>query len=91
MSDPTSAKGPLLLCFGLVLAGVVVAAIGGLTAGSILGGVIAATGAIPAAIAAWKGMQQETQGSLATGLAGVFVALGVGGLLVLLRLFDWVR
>jgi len=82
---------PLLISLGLVAAGVLIAALGGITAGSILGGVVAALGVVPAAWAAWAGMQKETQASLGMALLLVFVSLGVGGLLLLLRVVDWLR
>jgi hypothetical protein len=39
----------------------------------------------------WKGIQQETQGTLATSVVAVLVSLGAGGLLILMRLVDWFR
>ena len=91
MSSSTSAKAPLLLAAALVAAGLIIAAVGGLTAGSIPGGLIAAAGLIPSCYAAWKGMQQETQASLASALGMVFVSLGVGGILIILAIIDWLR
>ena len=69
----------------------ILGAIGGLSSGSIAGGIIAACGIIPAAWAAWAGMQQETQKSLAGALAMVFVSLAVGGLLLILGIIDLFR
>ncbi|HWM88350.1 MAG TPA: hypothetical protein VNO33_20990 [Kofleriaceae bacterium] len=91
MTSSTRTQAPLLLSLGLIAAGVIVAAAGGITSGSILGGVIAALGLVPACYAAWLGMQKETQGSLAVSLLLVFVSLGVGGILLLLRVVDWLR
>jgi len=91
MTSSPKVQTPLLISLGLVAAGVIIAAIGGITAGSILGGVVAALGAVPACWAAWAGMQKETQGSLGMALLLVFVSLGVGGLLLLLRVVDWLR
>jgi hypothetical protein len=84
-------KTPALVAFGLVVFGLVIAAVQGLTHGSIAGGVIAALGAIPALFGMWKGIQQETQGTLAISVVAVLVSLGVGGLLILLRVVDWFR
>jgi hypothetical protein len=84
-------KTPALVAFGLVVFGVVIAAVQGLTHGSIAGGVIAGLGAIPALYGMWKGIQQETQGTLAISVVAVLVALGVGGLLILMRVVDWFR
>jgi len=92
MGNPVAdSKTPALVAFGLVILGLMIAAVQGLTHGSILGGVIAASGAIPACLGMWKGIQQETQGTLATSVTAVLVSLGVGGLLILLRVVDWFR
>jgi hypothetical protein len=61
----------------------------GLTHGSIGGGVVAALGAIPACFGMWKGIQQETQGTLALSVSAVIVSLGVGGVLIVLRVIHW--
>jgi hypothetical protein len=92
MGNPVAdSKTPALIAFGLVVLGLMIAAVQGLTHGSILGGLIAASGAIPACFGMWKGIQQETQGTLATSVAAVLVSLGVGGILILLRVVDWFR
>lgn len=92
MGNPVAdSKTPALVAFGLVILGLAIAAVQGITHGSILGGLIAAAGAIPACFGMWKGIQQETQGTLATSVVAVLVSLGVGGLLILLRVVDWFR
>ena len=92
MGNPVAdSKTPALVAFGLVVLGLMIAAVQGLVHGSILGGLIAASGAIPACFGMWKGIQQETQGTLATSVTAVLVSLGVGGLLILLRVVDWFR
>lgn len=88
-SKPTQA--PLLISLALIAAGVIVAAVGGLTAGSVLGGVLAAMGAVPALYGTWQGMQKETQGSLGMALLLVFASLAVGAVLILLRVVDWLH
>ena len=91
MADPVpDSKTPALAAFGLVLVGLVIAAVQGLGHGSIAGGVIAALGAIPACFGMWKGIQQETQGTLAISVAAVLASLVVGGLLIVLRVVHWV-
>lgn len=87
----SSAQTPLFISLALVVVGLILGAIGGLSSGSIAGGIIAACGIIPAAWAAWAGMQQETQKSLAGALAMVFVSLGVGGLLLILGIINLFR
>jgi len=84
-------KTPAMLAFAFVAVGIVIAAVQGLTRGSIAGGIIAALGAIPALYGMWKGIQQETQGTLALSVGAVLVSLGVGGALIVLRIVDWIR
>lgn len=92
MGNPVAdSKTPALVAFGLVALGVLVAVVQGVTHGSILGGLIAAAGVIPACFGMWKGIQQETQGTLAMSVTAVLVSLGVGALLILLRVVDWFR
>ncbi len=93
MGEPvTDTKVPSLVAYGLAVLGIVVAAIGdhGVLHGSIWGGLISATGAIPACLGMWKGIQQETQGTLALSVLAVLVALGVGAALIILRVVHWV-
>ena len=89
MTSSAKVQTPLLISLGLVGVGVIIAAIGGITAGSIVGGVVAALGVVPACWAAWAGMQKETQASLGMALLLVFTSLGVGGLLLILRVVHW--
>ena len=87
MGDPVpGSKTPALAAFGLVVLGVVIAAIQGVSHGSIAGGVIATAGAIPACFGMWKGIQQETQTTLALSVGAVLISLGVAGLLIVLRI-----
>jgi hypothetical protein len=90
MANPVpDSKTPALAAFGLVVIGIVIAAVQGLTHGSIGGGVVAALGAIPACFGMWKGIQQETQGTLALSVGAVLVSLGVGGALIVMRVIHW--
>jgi len=57
----------------MVVTGIALAAMQGLTHGSIAGGVIAAAGAIPACFGMWKGISANT------GLGALRGAFGVGG------------
>jgi hypothetical protein len=92
MGTPVAdSKTPALAAFGLVVFGLVIAAVQGLTRGSIAGGVIAGLGTVPACYGMWRGIQQETQGTLAVSVVGVLVSLAVGGALIVLRVFDWIR
>jgi hypothetical protein len=92
MGNPVpDTKTPALVAFVMVVAGIAIAAVQGLVHGSIAGGVIAAAGAIPACFGMWKGIQQETQGTLALSVIGVLVALAIGALLIVLRVVSWLH
>jgi TRAP-type C4-dicarboxylate transport system permease small subunit len=92
MGDPVpDSKTPAMAAFGLVVVGLVIAAIQGLTHGSIAGGIIAAAGAIPGCFGMWKGIQQETQGTLAISVGAVLVSLAVGAVLIVLRVIHWLH
>ena len=92
MGNPVpDSKTPVLVALVMVVAGIAMAAVHGLLHGSILGGVIAAAGAIPACYGMWKGIQQETQGTLAMSVAAVLVSLGVGAVLIVLHVVSWLH
>ena len=84
-------KTPALVAFVMVVTGIALAAVQGIVHGSIAGGVIAAGGAIPACFGMWKGIQQETQGTLAISVAAVLASLAVGGVLIVLRVIYWMH
>jgi hypothetical protein len=92
MGNPApDTKTPAYVAFLMVVAGIVIAAAQGITHGSMVGGVLAAAGAIPACYGMWKGIQQETQGTLALSVTAVLVSLVVGGLLIVLRVVSWLH
>jgi hypothetical protein len=91
MGNPVpDSKTPAMIAFAFVAVGIVIAAMQGLTHGSIGGGVVAALGAAPACFGMWKGIQQETQGTLAISVGAVLLSLGVGAVLIILRVVHWV-
>ena len=77
MSSP-NASMPLLLSLGLVLGGLLIAAVSGLASGSLLGGLLAGAGLIPACYSAWLGVQKETQTTMLWSVLLIFASLGVG-------------
>lgn len=83
-----NASMPLLISLALVIAGLLIGVISGLGSGSILGGVVAFAGLVPACYAAWVGVQKEGQGTLLWAILLILASLGVGGLLVILWLVD---
>lgn len=84
-------KLPALIAFAFVISGLVIGLAMGLTHGSIPGGILAALGAIPACVGMWKGIQQQTQTTLALSIGALLCALGVGGLLIVIRIIDIIR
>jgi len=91
MGNVPDSKTPAFVAYAMVIVGLAIAAVQGFTAGSIAGGVIAAAGAIPACFGMWKGIQQETQGTLAMSVVAVLVCLASGGVLIALRVIHWIR
>ena len=92
MGNPVAdTKTPAFVALVMVAVGIAIAAAQGLIHGSIAGGVIAALGAIPACYGMWKGIQQETQGTLALSVTAVLLALAAGALLIVLRVVSWLH
>ena len=92
MGNPVpDSKTPAFVAFAMVVVGIAIAAVQGLLHGSIVGGVIAALGVIPACYGMWKGIQQETQGTLAVSVTAVLVTLAVGAVLIVLRVVSWLH
>nr|HEX4318843.1 hypothetical protein [Kofleriaceae bacterium] len=90
MADVTNSKVPVLIAVVMIVAGLAIAAAHGITHGSVGGGVLAAAGALPGVFGMWKGIQQETQGTLALSVAAVLAALAVGAVLIVLGVVNWV-
>lgn len=84
-------KVPVAVSFGFVAVGLIIGLIGGFTHGSWAGGIIAALGIFPAMVGLWKGIQQETQTTLGLSVLAVLVSLGVGGLLIVLKLAHYLH
>jgi len=90
MGEPVSdSKTPALIALALVAAGVAIAAVsGGIIHGSIGGGILAGCGTIPGCYGMWKGIQQETQTTLALSVGIVLLSLGVAVLLIVLGIIH---
>jgi hypothetical protein len=93
MGDPApDSKTPALAAIGLAVIGLVIAALqGSVLHGSMTGGIIAFLGVIPACFGMWKGIQQETQTSLAMSVGAVLVTLAVAAVLIVLRVIFWLH
>jgi hypothetical protein len=92
MGQPVAdSKTPAYVAFALIAAGIAIALVQDWRAGSILGALVAASATIPACYGMWKGIQQETQGTLALSVIAVLLSLAVAAVLIILRVVDWVR
>jgi hypothetical protein len=91
MGDPSpDSKTPALAAFGLAILGLAIAALqGSVLHGSITGGIVAFIGVIPACYGMWKGIQQETQTTLALSVGSVLFTLAVAAALVVLRVVSF--
>jgi len=89
-SSPNS-NTPALIAAALIVAGLAIGLASGISRGSILGGIVAGLGAIPACLGMWKGIQKETQGTLAMSVVVLLGALAVSALLIILRIVDMIR
>ncbi len=84
MSNPVpDSKTPIFVALALAGAGLLLGLILSSGGGKLAGGLIAACGAVPAAVGMWKGIQQQTQTSLAMALGALLVSLGVAALLII--------
>ena len=90
-SSQPGSNMPAMIAFGLVIAGLAIGLAAGISGGSIAGGIVAGLGTIPACLGMWKGIQQETQTTLAISVIAVLASLAVGGLLIVLRVIDLIR
>ena len=90
-NESPDSKMPALVALGLVALGLVIALAVGITGGSFAGGIIAALGAIPACYGMWKGVQQQTQTSLAMALGALLFSLGVAAAMIIWAIIQFVR
>lgn len=91
MSAPDS-KLPVLASLMFTIIGLLIGVISGFTSGSIFGGVVAGLGIIPACYGMWAGIQdRESQTGLLWSILAFLASVGVGGLLIILRVIDWMR
>ena len=86
MGEPVpDSKTPAMVALAFIVVGV---ALGALAHAGILGGLVAAAGAIPGCFGMWKGIQQETQTTLAISVGTVLLSLAVGAVLIVLGIIH---
>ena len=90
MNDTPTGKMPPLVALLMVIFGALISIIGGFGVAAIIGGLIAAAGAMPASYGIWTGMQQKTQVTLGLSLLMLLISLVIGVLLMLLSILGWV-
>ena len=71
------------------LVALLVAVVGGFGSGSVLGLLIAASGAVIAGWGVWKGMQAEKQTGAALSILLLLANLALAGLLLILKIIHW--
>ena len=91
MANTPNTAIPNIIAFLFILVGLIIGFVEGISGGSIAGGIIAFLGLIPACIGTWGGMQKETQAQLGVSILMILASLGVAGILIVLRIIDWIR
>ena len=92
MATPSpDSKTPVLVAVAFAVAGLVLGLVLTGGGGKLAAGLIAAAGAIPAGVGMWKGIQQETQGTLAMALGALLFALGVAIVMVIWAIVVFIR
>jgi hypothetical protein len=80
---------PPLASLGCLAAALVIAVMRGFTTGSLLAVLICVVGAVIGGYSVWQGMQKETQKHTALAMLGLLGNLGLGGVLLVLKLVHW--
>ena len=92
MSTPVpDSKTPIFVALGLAVAGLLIGVMLSSGGGKLFAGLLAATGAIPAGVGMWKGIQQQTQTSLAMALGALLFSLGVAAAMIIWAIIQFVR
>lgn len=92
MSNPSpDSKFPVLVALAFGTVGLILGLVLSSWGGKIAGGAIAACGAIPAAVGMWKGIQQQTQTTLAMAVGALLYALGVAGVMLIWAIIAALR
>jgi hypothetical protein len=92
-TEEPSVSTPLLVSAACLVVALIVPCLrGGFGRGSLIGAAIAFAGAVPAAYAAWKGLQSKaTQSRFLVGLMLLLACTILGVLLLVLRAIRWLH
>ncbi len=83
MTTPVpDSKTPVFIAVGIAAVALLLGLLTSSGGAKILLGLVAAGGCIPAGVAMWKGIQQETQTTLGMGVLALFLCLGVAAVLL---------
>jgi hypothetical protein len=92
MSTPVpDSKTPIFVALGLAIAGLLIGVMLSSGGGKLFAGLLAGAGAIPAGVGMWKGIQQQTQTSLAMALGALLFSLGVAAAMIIWAIIQFVR
>lgn len=92
MSNPVpDSKTPIFVAVGLACAGLLLGIVLSGGGGKLFAGLLAAAGAIPAGVGMWKGIQQQTQTTLAMALGALLLSLGVAAVMIIWAIIQFVR
>jgi len=92
MSEPVpDSRTSVYVAVAFALAGLVLGVAMSSGGGKLAAGIVAAIGAIPAGVGMWKGIQQQTQTTLAMALGALLLALGVAAAMIIWAIIQFVR
>jgi len=92
MTNPVpDSKTPIFVAVALAVVGLLLGVILSSGGGKLVAGLIAATGAVPAGVGMWKGIQQQTQSSLAMALGALLFSLAVAAAMIVWAIIQFVR
>jgi hypothetical protein len=92
MADPVpDSKTPVFIALACAALGLVLGIILHSGGGKLAAGLIAAGGAIPAAVGMWKGIQQQTQTTLASALGALILSLLVAAAMIIWAIIAFIR
>lgn len=88
----SDSKLPLLASLMLIIVSLLIGLISGFSTGSIASAVVAVLAIVPACYGMWLGIQdKESQTTMLWSILLFLTAVGIAGLMILLRFVDWLR
>jgi hypothetical protein len=92
MADPVpDSKTPVFIALAFAAIGLILGIALDSGGGKLFAGLLAAGGAVPAAVGMWKGIQQQGQSTLASALGALLLSLGVALAMIVWAIIQFVR